>query len=51
MTPLKPLLRRLLDGGTESVVYECRNCGTSVDDERDACPNCGSDRIASHRLE
>lgn len=44
-------LREFLDTGTESVVYECRDCGTSVDGEVESCPNCESDRIVTHRLE
>ena len=33
------------DGGV--AVHECRRCGTSVDTEEAACPNCGSDDITT----
>lgn len=51
MAPLGPILRRLLDPGAETVVYECRNCGTSLDSTAESCTNCGSRSIACHRLE
>jgi len=50
MTLLKPLLDRLMDTRTETVVYECRNCGTALDSEQGPCPNCDSTEIACHDL-
>lgn len=32
-------------------VYECRQCGTTLDDAVEACPNCGSDGIAQFVIE
>ncbi|RKD88915.1 hypothetical protein ATJ93_3735 [Halopiger aswanensis] len=31
-------------------VYECRRCGTTVDDGTDNCPECGSDAIVQYRI-
>lgn len=39
-----------LFGDDETTLYECRNCGTSLDDPDDACPECGSERIAEYQL-
>jgi RNA polymerase subunit RPABC4/transcription elongation factor Spt4 len=33
------------------VVYECRDCGTSLDDDAESCPECGSDAISRYDLE
>jgi Zn finger protein HypA/HybF involved in hydrogenase expression len=30
---------------------ECRNCGTTVTQETDECPNCGSEEFSEHELE
>jgi rubrerythrin len=49
MVPLVQRLRHWL--ADESVVYECRNCGTTVDAQRDGCPACGADDIARHEIE
>lgn len=35
----------------ESVVYECRNCGTTLDDNHDTCPTCGGDDVVCYTLE
>jgi RNA polymerase subunit RPABC4/transcription elongation factor Spt4 len=35
----------------ESVVYECRNCGTTLDERQDTCTACGADDIARYDLE
>jgi len=35
----------------ESVVYECRNCGTTLDEQQDTCPACGVDDIARYDLD
>lgn len=31
-------------------VYECRTCGTSVDQEVEVCPSCSSDSIAYYEI-
>lgn len=51
MAPITSLIRGLLDTEAERVVYECRDCGTSVDEAVEICPNCDSESIASHRLD
>ena len=46
------LVQRLRDWlDDESVVYECRNCGATVEDPRDSCSVCGTDDIARYDLE
>ncbi|MBX0348921.1 MULTISPECIES: hypothetical protein [Haloarcula] len=30
--------------------HECRQCGTTVDDDADGCPACGSTEIARYDL-
>jgi rubrerythrin len=35
----------------ESVVYECRNCGTTLDGQQDTCHVCDSDGIVRYDLE
>lgn len=32
------------------VVHECRRCGTTVDEDADACTECGSEGIARYRI-
>lgn len=34
----------------ETVVCECRNCGTTVEDPDSVCPNCGMDEIARYQI-
>lgn len=41
-------LRRLVDDDGE--LYECRNCGTTVSNDRDECPTCGSTEIAHYEF-
>ena len=36
----------LFRGDGSGIVYECRQCGTTVDSEDDVCPDCGSEEIA-----
>ncbi|WP_435158176.1 zinc ribbon domain-containing protein [Haladaptatus sp. DFWS20] len=31
----------------ETIMYECRDCGTTLLSTRQRCPNCGSTEIAS----
>lgn len=47
--PLFGRLRRLIGDG--DVVYECRDCGTSLAPERDDCRNCGSDDVVRYDIE
>jgi len=35
----------------ESVVYECRNCGTTLEEQQNTCPVCGVDDIARFDLD
>lgn len=45
-------LRGLLPGQKEgSVVYECRNCGTTVTEDTDHCPACNSTGIARYAIQ
>ena len=48
------MLDRLVDGllseqegreGSETVVYECRRCGTTLDANASTCPYCGPTEI------
>lgn len=48
MALLKPFLNRLLDSGSE--IYECRDCGTSLDSDGETCPECGSEATAYYDL-
>jgi rubrerythrin len=47
---LGPLFDRLLNARMRTVVYECRDCGTSFDSDRESCPNCHSEAITSHDI-
>jgi len=51
MSLLKPFVRRLLNVGGDTVIYECRDCGTALDGTEGPCPSCDSDSIACHTLE
>ena len=31
-------------------LFECRQCGTSVEEEKDSCPECGSSELAEYQL-
>ncbi|MFQ3318460.1 MAG: hypothetical protein ACI8UR_000430 [Natronomonas sp.] len=42
-------VRQLL--GTTHDLYECRNCGTTLEPECDCCTNCGSEEIARYDIE
>jgi len=41
---------RDLFGGGDSLLYECRNCGTTLDDEVEECPSCGKRGIARYTI-
>lgn len=45
LTPLRWLF------STDEVVHECRECGVTVDEGIELCPNCGSTEIASYEFE
>lgn len=38
---IRSALSRLLSADGPEVVVECRQCGTTVGPETDACPECG----------
>jgi rubrerythrin len=46
---LKTLLRGIL--GSETVVYECRNCGTTLDAGDDSCPECDSEDVVEYEFD
>jgi len=35
----------------QTVVYECRQCGRTVDGDTGRCPVCGTESIARYHLE
>jgi len=35
----------------DSTQYECRSCGTTLQEQRETCPNCGAEDIASYDLD
>ncbi|SIR68340.1 Ribosomal L32p protein family protein [Haladaptatus litoreus] len=35
----------------ESTLYECRNCGITLEEQRDTCPHCGAEDIARYDLD
>ncbi|UTF55018.1 zinc ribbon domain-containing protein [Natronosalvus rutilus] len=39
-----------VDGPT-TVVYECRNCGTTVDPKTSRCPHCDHDEIVEYPID
>ncbi|MFB6201514.1 MAG: hypothetical protein ABEI98_05855 [Halorhabdus sp.] len=43
MVSIVDRLRQWLDDDT--VVYECRNCGRTVEQRQDECPDCSSEEI------
>ena len=47
------MIRRLLRliRSESAVIYECRNCGTTLEDTNTECPNCGSEDHATYFLE
>lgn len=46
------MLQRLISHFRDrtTVIRECRNCGTTVD-EQEECPDCGGSEIIEYRLE
>jgi len=45
----RSLLDRFVDGTT--VLRECRNCGTTLDDGQETCPSCGCEAVVEYELE
>ncbi|GAB3035987.1 hypothetical protein [Natronobiforma cellulositropha] len=39
------------DAAAGTVVYECRNCGTTVGPDATECPNCDSTAIVEYPIE
>jgi len=35
---------------SDSVLYECRNCGKTLEEEAEECPSCGSEEISKYEL-
>lgn len=35
----------------DDVIYECRHCGTTLDEQQDTCPTCGGDDVVAFDLE
>ncbi|SFL32421.1 hypothetical protein SAMN04487950_3356 [Halogranum rubrum] len=48
MPALRALLRHVF--GSEDILYECRNCGTTLEEDTEQCPECGATDIATYQL-
>jgi rubrerythrin len=35
----------------DGVVYECRNCGTTLDADADECPACDGDKVVCYEID
>jgi len=45
------VLKRLSPISTDTMeLFECRTCGTSLDEAQDSCPECGCSDIARYEL-
>ncbi|MFC7141519.1 hypothetical protein ACFQMA_16980 [Halosimplex aquaticum] len=42
-------MKRLL-GSSKAVVFECRRCGTSLDEDPEQCPECGSEAFSRYEF-
>jgi rubrerythrin len=40
-------IRSVVGDHEHRVLYECRHCGTRLEDDEDPCPNCGTTEIAT----
>jgi rubrerythrin len=49
MQSIPTLVRHLLS--PDDALYECRNCGRTVDTAAEPCPNCGADEIAEYHVD
>ncbi len=47
---VRPLLWLIGNEPTPEIVYECRRCGTSVEQTESVCPYCGLSEIAVYDL-
>jgi len=45
---LRSVLTGLLPGDTTEEVVECRQCGTTVETETGACPECGATEFSRY---
>lgn len=47
------LLSRVLDDlrPEDCEIFECRNCGKTLEEEAEECPECGEEDIASYKIE
>ncbi|PGF14177.1 hypothetical protein CP556_24455 [Natrinema sp. CBA1119] len=43
--------RRSTETDSADVIYECRHCGTTVDQRTEYCPACGVSEIATYAIE
>jgi rubrerythrin len=48
MPTLRSLLRHVFS--SETVLYECRNCGSTLEAETEQCSECGAFEVASYRF-
>ncbi len=48
MSTLTNLIRHLVSDDT--VLYECRNCGTTLEDPDEPCEECGSTETAAYEF-
>lgn len=46
---LKDVLTEIFGG--DGSIHECRNCGTTLEEDREHCPNCGASEIATYEFE
>jgi rRNA maturation endonuclease Nob1 len=46
---LKEVKRFLTPSSSE--LFECRNCGKTLEEEAEECPECGGEDIASYKIE
>jgi rubrerythrin len=35
---------------SETVLYECRNCGTTLEEDSEECPECSATEVATYQL-
>jgi len=44
-------IRRIIGRGARTtVVRECRDCGTTLDEDSDACPHCDEGDVVRHEI-
>lgn len=42
------MIRTIQQLFTDATLYECRNCGTTLESDENACPACDSEEIAEY---